>query len=81
MLANREAAFFGDFLLALFDFGVEELFYAAALQTDEVIVMAALVEFEYGFTALEMMADQQAGLFELGEHSVYGGEPDIFVFS
>ena len=79
MLADSEAAIFGDFFLALFDFGVEEFFYAAALQAHQVIVVAALIEFEHSFAAFKVVADQESGLLELGEHAVHGGEADVFM--
>jgi len=79
MVVQREAAVFGDFVLAFFDLGVVELLDLAALQTNEMIVMTTLVEFENGAPALEMMSLQQSGLLKLREDAIHGCQPDICV--
>ncbi len=77
MLANREATFLGHAHLALFDFGVVELFDASALDAHEVVVVRALVQLEHRLAGLEMMALEDAGLLELGEDPVHGGETHV----
>ena len=42
------------------------------------IVVTALVEFEDGVPALEVMPIDQAGCFKLREHPVDSGQPNIF---
>ena len=78
MVADREAAFFGDVFLAGFDVGVAEFFDFAALQAYQVVVVASLIEFEHRFVAFEMVAHQQSGGFELGEDAVDGGKSHVF---
>lgn len=80
VLTHREAALGGDLALAFLDLGVEELLDPAALQAHQVVVVVALVELEDGLARFEVMALQEAGLFELGEHPVDGGQADIHVF-
>ena len=77
MLSNRKPAFRGDPDLALLDFGVIELFDASALHAHEMIVMAALIQLEHRFSGLEMVALEDAGLFELGEDALDRGQPDV----
>ena len=77
---DRKSALFGDAMLAFFDFTIEKLFDFSALQTDEVIVVIALIKFEHRLVAVEVMADQQACLFKLGQHAVNRGQTDIQVF-
>ncbi len=68
-----------DRSLALFDTGVHELFHLAAVQTDDVVVVLALVQFEYSGRALEMMTAHESVGFELGENSVDSRKSNIFV--
>src|SRR5438445_4337922 len=49
VLGNLKAAVLGDFVLALFDFRIEEFFHAAALHAYQVIVMPALVQIVHRF--------------------------------
>jgi len=77
VLADLEAAFAGDPELPLFDFRIEEFLDPAALQADQVVVVTALVQFEYGFARLEMVADQQPRLLELRQYAVYRRQADI----
>ena len=42
--------------------------------------MMTLVQLEDRFPRLEMMPRQESGLFELRQHTVDGGEPDIQPF-
>lgn len=77
MLADRETALLGHPQLPLFDLGVVEFFDPAALNAHEVIMMAALVQFEYRLARFEVMALQDSGVFELSQDAVHGGESDI----
>jgi hypothetical protein len=45
------------------------------------VVMRPLVELEHGLAGLEMMAHEEPGLLELGEHAVDGGKPDVETFA
>jgi len=77
---DGKAAFLGNAMLPFLDFTVKEFLDFSALQADQVVVMVAFVEFEYGFVAVEMVAYQQARLFELREHTIDRGKTDIQVF-
>src|SRR5436309_1714931 len=77
MFADLKTAVACDLGLALLDFSVEEFLDAAALQAHQMIVVTALVELEYCFAGLEMMAYQQARLLELGKHPIDRGQADI----
>jgi len=74
VVVHLPAAILGDALLALFDFAVEEFLHLAAAGADEVVVVLALVEFVHRLAAIEVAAHQDAGLLELREHAVDGGE-------
>ena len=69
----------GYCVLTLLDFRIEKLFYMATFQAHQMIVMVAVIEFEYRFARFEMMAHQQASLLELGEHPIYCCQTDIEV--
>jgi hypothetical protein len=72
-----EAMFFRDGMLATFNFFVEKLFHMAALQAQQVIVMAAAIEFVHRLIVVEVMPNQDASMLELGQHAVHRGQADI----
>ncbi len=80
MVVNGESAFLGDAVLPLLDFAVQEFLYLAALQADQVVVVVSLVEFKNRLVAVEVVAHQQSGLLELGQHAVNRGEADFQAF-
>ena len=65
MIADLKAQALRNGLLTLLDATVHELFDLAAVNTDNMIVMCAVIEFENRHSAFEMMASDQAGRFEL----------------
>ena len=77
MFAHDEPAFLSDLVLPLFDRRVEEFLHPAALQTDQMVVVLAFVQFENRLAGFKMVALQQACLLELGEDTVDGGEADV----
>src|SRR5688572_23640757 len=79
VVVDRETALACDALLALLDLRVVELLDAAALQADEVVVMAALVQLVHRLAALEVMAHEEPRLLELREHAVDRREADVGV--
>ena len=79
MILDLELQLARDGALPVLDAGVHELFDLAAVQTDDVIVVLALIQFEYGSRPLEMVARDQARRLELGQDSVDGRKPDIFM--
>ncbi len=58
---------------------VHELFDPAAVQTDNMIVMSAMVDFENRHSVFEVVPGHQARRLELGEHPVHRGEADVLV--
>ena len=80
MVADREAALLGDLVLSALDLGVEEFLDLAALHADQVVVMAAFVEFEDRLAGFEVVALEQAGLLELRQHAIDGGQADVHAF-
>src|SRR5512147_1122182 len=66
MLVDGETAILGDFHLAPLDLGIDEFLHLTALQANQVIVVASLVQLENSLARLEMVTDQNAGLLELG---------------
>src|ERR1035438_10123005 len=79
MVLQLEAARQGDAALALLDLAVEELLNAAAVEADEVIVVLAFVQLEHGLAGFEVIAREDAGLLELHQDAVDGGQADIGV--
>ena len=79
MVLQLEAARLRDAALALLDLGVEELLDPAAVEADQVVVVLALVELEHRLAGLEVVARQDAGLLELHQHAVDGGQADVGV--
>ena len=77
VFTDFEAALARDPYLSFFDLGVVEFLDAPALQADEMVVVWPLIQLEYRFAGLEMMADQEACLLELGQHAVDGCQADI----
>ena len=69
----------GDLFLALFDRFVDELFDAATVQTDDMVVMRSLVELEDGHAVFKMVPRHQPGGLELCEHAVHRRETDVLV--
>ena len=66
MFGQLESMFRCDGLLSLLDLRIVKLFHVPALHAEQVVVMSALVQFVYGLVVVEVMADQESGLLELG---------------
>src|ERR1700686_619171 len=56
VFVQLKAALLGNILLAAVDFGVEEPFPPAAVETHQMVVMGPFVELEHGFARLEVTA-------------------------
>lgn len=80
MLGEPETALLGDLVLAPLDLFIEELFNKAAIKTHQVIMMIALVKLEHRLAGLEVVAAQDACLFELRQHPVYRCQSNIKIF-
>ena len=79
MIAELELVLGGDRALLHFNVAVHELFDLAAVQAHDVIVVRALVQFEHGSRAFEMVACHQSSRFELGQHAIHRGQTDVVV--
>lgn len=79
MLDNGEASLLGDLVLTALDLRIGELLDVAALHADQMIVMLAVVEFEYRLAGFEVVPFEQADLFELGQDAVNSRQPDVEV--
>ncbi len=77
MFLDSETAFLGDAMLAFFNFSVHKFLDLAALQAHQMVMMIALLEFEYRLVAIEMVAHQEAGLLELREHAIHRGQSNV----
>ena len=80
MIVNVEATVLGDLLLPLLDFRIVEFLHAPALHANEVVVMAALVQFKDRLATLKVVPHQQSGLLELCQHTVNRCQADFCVF-
>ena len=72
-----ETELVGDVGLFLLDFRVAEFHDAVTLQTDEVVVVVATIEFKNRLARFEILFLQQAGLFELRQCPIDRGQPDV----
>ena len=77
VIDQLEAQSGSDGVLTLFDHFVEEFLDPTAVDADDMIVMQALIEFEHRLPTLEIMAFDQPGGFELGQHPVHCSHPDL----
>lgn len=78
---NGKAALLGYLHLAPLNFGVQKFFHVAALKAHKMIMVAALVKFEYGLAGLEMMPDQDAGLLKLCQYSIDRRKTNLHAFA
>jgi hypothetical protein len=68
----------GDFTLARFNGIIAEFNDLAAIQADQVIVVMLLSQFEYRFTAFEIMTGDNARVIKLVQHTIDGCQPNLF---
>ena len=66
-------------LLARLDFAVDELLDTPAGQTDQMVVVRALVELEHRAPTFEVIACQQPGMLELRQHPIDRSQADVDV--
>ena len=77
MVLNDESVSFCDGILMFFDDFIDELHDLPALHADQVVMVFAAVELEYGLTAFEVVPAHQSGRLELSQHPVDRGQPDL----
>ena len=75
-----ESPRFGDFGLAPLDLRIIELLDVPTFHADDVVMVAALLQLENGFTAFEVVPDEQSRLFELREHAIDGRKARVRTF-
>lgn len=81
VFGKGEAETFGDFFLTSFDQFVGELIDLAALDANDMVVMATAVEFKNGIATFEMMPVDQASGFELRQYTVHRRQTNLLTFS
>lgn len=80
MIGKNEILVCGDFgLKPLYGF-ILELLDLAALDTDNMIMMMAQVQFKNRIATLEVMAHDQTGGFELCQNPIDRRQPDLLAF-
>lgn len=77
VIVDAKSSVLGDYRLPSFNFGIVKFLDVSTLDAYQVVMMVTLVQFENGFSRLEMMADQQPGLFKLSEYAINGRQPDF----
>jgi len=77
MVGNLKTMLLSNFNLTFLNFGIEEFFDLAAIQTHQMVMVRAFIELENGLASFEMIALQQTGLLELGQYPVDGCQTDI----
>lgn len=75
-----ETFVFSYLVLAFFDFVVGKFDHFAAIGADQMVVMVAIVEFEYCLAAIELTAHENACLFELRKHAIDRSKANIDIF-
>jgi len=65
MILYRKSTLFCRFFLAGLNDCIIEFLYLSALQTNNMIMVFALIEFEYGLVAFKVVPNKQAGMFKL----------------
>lgn len=77
MILERKAAVVGNRMLAALDLGVDEFLDPTAVETDQMVVMAALVKLEQRPSGLKRAAFEQASLLKLCQHPIDRGQAHI----
>ena len=79
VILDLELQLRGDGALPVLDARVHELFDLAAVKTDDMVVVLALVQLEHRGRTLEVMARDEAGRLELRQHPVHGCKANVLV--
>ena len=79
MFLQLEAVLRGDFFLPPLDLRIEKLHHPTAVQAHQMVVVRAFVDLEHRLARLEVTAQQNAGLLELGQHAVHRGQTDVLL--
>ncbi len=79
MLVDLEAEVIRNHLLSLLDRIIDKLLYPPASDTDDMIVVLALVQFKNRIAVLEVMLLDQPGGLKLGQYPIDRGQSDILI--
>ena len=74
VVRNRKTLLQSNVVLAFFNFSIIKLLDTPAIQTNQVVMVLALIEFVDGPATLKMTATQNIGLLKLRQHAVHRGE-------
>ena len=77
MIAQLEIVPGRDLTLPCLDVGIDELLHTTAVQAYDMVMVVSFIHLEYRHRPFEVMASDQAGGFELGQHTVNRSEPNI----
>lgn len=77
MFGDLVAMFIRYGLLAFLDDVVHEFLYPAAFETDDVVVVPAVIQLEDSAAAFEIVPLHKTSGLELGQHPVYGCQTDV----
>ncbi len=77
MVCHLVTQVFSNGPLACLDGLVDKLVNPPAFDTQDMVMVGTLVEFEDRMAALEVVAVDETGCLELGQHTVYRRQSDI----
>ena len=77
MANDLETVIAGNLFLPALDDGIQELFNTTAFLTNDMIVMGAVVQFEYRAPAFEIVPFDEARGLKLGQDAIDRREPDV----
>lgn len=77
MVGDFKPVFLRNADLAFFDFFIEKLFYLAAIEANQMVVVRTFVQLEHGLAGFKVIALQQTGLLELCQDAINGSEADV----
>ena len=80
MIGQSKIPALGNVVLERFDRRVLEFLNLPTLQAHQMVVVVAPVQFKNGSATFEMMPNDQAGGFKLGQHPVNRCEADFLAF-
>ena len=78
MVGQADTMTSSDFTLKCFDGIIAKFNDLATIQADQVIVVLLLGQFEYRFTAFEIMTGNNARVIKLVQHAIDGCQPNLF---
>ena len=78
VMRQLHAITLGHFILALLNHIIVKLDHATTVQTDQVIMVFLMGEFEDRFAAFKMVAGDDPGIIKLVQDPVHGCQADLF---